>query len=235
MKTILVVEDEFQIANPVKEYLEKVGYRAIWSSTGYEALDDIKIHNVDLVLLDLMMPDLDGYGFLERLRRSSDIPVIIISAKTRPQDKVRGFDLGADDYVTKPFSLTELRSRIEYHLRKSSKNNLADKENRKKEIFEGGLEFDKENGEFLINDQDPNLTIKEKEILELLIKNKGNILSKNDIYETVWKEESLDGNNTVTVHIKSLREKLKEDLKKPKFIETVWGKGYKFIGKNHED
>ncbi|MDO5718582.1 MAG: response regulator transcription factor [Tissierellia bacterium] len=225
MKTVLIVEDDYQIAAPVKEYLESNGYRAIWSSTGYEALEDVEIHDIDIILLDIMMPDLDGYGFLEKLRMSSDIPVIIISAKIAVADKVKGFDLGADDYITKPFSLTELKARIEYHLKKKKK--VYETEKMK---FIGGLEYNTANNEFKINGEKIVLTSKESDILSLLIKNEGKVISKKDIYEIVWAEENTEGNNTITVHIKSIREKLKEDLKSPIYIETVWGKGYKFIG-----
>lgn len=227
MKTILIVEDDYQIASPVKEFLERNNYKAIWSSTGFEALEDIELYKIDLVLLDLMMPDLDGYGFLDRLRRKSRIPVIIVSARTAVSDKVKGFELGADDYLTKPFSLMELITRIEYHLKKNQpkieKNDSIYK-------FKSGLIYNSKTMEVKEGDYTATLTSKEADILDLFIVNKGNTLSKKDIYETIWAEEDLEGNNTITVHIKSIREKLNEDLKKPKYIETVWGKGYKFIG-----
>lgn len=227
MKTILIVEDDYQIAAPVKEFLENHGYMTIWSSTGYEALEDTELHDVSLVLLDLMMPDLDGYGFLERFRLKSSVPVIIISAKIAVSDKVKGFELGADDYITKPFSLTELKTRIEYHLKKAEK--IVDVENKTTD-FIGGLSYNPRTNEFYLNDKKVLFTSREAEILSLLIKNDDKTLSKKDIYEIIWAEKELEGNNTITVHIKSIREKLNEDLKEPTYIETIWGKGYKFIG-----
>ncbi|MDO5690550.1 MAG: response regulator transcription factor [Tissierellia bacterium] len=228
MKTILVVEDDFEIASLIKEYLERNGYRAIWSSTGFEALEDIELYEIDLVVLDIMMADLDGFGFLERLRLSKNTPVIIVSARITIEDKVRGFELGADDYITKPFSLVELKTRIAYHLRRGNPND--EKTDADHLCFEGGLEYFPMIKKFTLKGERLNLTSKEIDIIDLMIKNEGRVLSKKEIYETVWAEQDMEGNNTITVHIKSIREKLKEDLKEPKYIETVWGKGYRFIG-----
>lgn len=227
MDTVLIVEDDYHIAAPVKEFLENAGYKTVWSSTGFEALEDSELHDISIVLLDLMMPDLDGYGFLERFRLKSKVPVIIISAKIAVSDKVKGFELGADDYITKPFSLTELKTRIEYHLSKAA--GYQQTEN-KVINFLGGLEYYPMSSEFYLNGEKLIFTSKEAEILSLLIKNNDKVLSKKDIYEIVWAEKELEGNNTITVHVKAIREKLKEDLKEPTFIETIWGKGYRFIG-----
>ncbi len=228
MKTILIVEDDYEIASSVKEYLERDGYRAIWSSTGFEALEDVDLYDVDLIVLDIMMPDLDGFGFLERLRLSRSVPVVIVSARISVEDKVRGFELGADDYITKPFSLKELRTRIQYHLKKDNKT--LEQPECDQLTYDGGLIYTPSSKSFELKGKKLNLTSKEAEILDLLIRNHNSALSKREIYETIWAEQDVEGNNTVTVHIKSIREKLREDLKEPKYIETVWGKGYRFIG-----
>lgn len=228
MKTILLAEDDYEIAKLIKEYLKEFDYKVIWSSTGYEALEDFQNNDVDLVVLDIMMPELDGYGFLDRLRKFSNIPVIIISANTKTSYKVEGFNLGADDYLTKPFSLLELKIRIEYHLKNAGKTVNIEEEN--DIIYDGGLKYLKDTSQFFIKNEEIHLTQIEEKILLLLMKNPKKLFNKSEIYKIIWADDSELCNSTVTVHMKSLRQKLRENLKEPKLIETVWGKGYRFIG-----
>lgn len=163
MKTILIAEDDYEIAKLIKEYLKEFEYKVIWSSTGYEALEDFQNNDVDLVVLDIMMPELDGYGFLDRLRKFSNIPVIIISANTKTSYKVEGFNLGADDYLTKPFSLLELRIRIEYHLKNAGKLTNSEEEN--EVIYDGDLKYIKDTSQFFIKNEEIHLTQIEEKIL----------------------------------------------------------------------
>lgn len=226
MTKILVVEDDYEIASSVREFLKNEGYESIWSSNGYEALEDFRQENIDLIILDIMMPDMDGFAFLKRLRELNDVPVIIISARVATQEKVKGFQLGADDYMTKPFSLAELRARIHYHLKK--KQNV---ERELKDIqFCEGLRYSAESDRFFKDGKKIVFTAKEHGLLLYLIRHPEVVHSKKNLYEAIWVEEDMTGNNTVTVHIKSIREKIGDDLKTPKYIETVWGKGYRFIG-----
>lgn len=224
---ILIAEDDQEIAMAIKEYLYQNGYMITWGSTGLEALEEFNLKQFDLIIIDIMMPEMDGFTLCKHIRLKSNVPIIILSAKDKEMDKVEGLNIGADDYMTKPFSLMELQARVNRHLKryKSSQGKKEDKIQR----FLDGLKIDMENNIVYLNDKKISLTIKELDILILLIKNKDKTLPKGIIYQNVWKDLDLD-NNTVTVHIKTLREKLREDIRNPKFIETVWGKGYRFIG-----
>lgn len=224
---ILIAEDDQEIAMAIKEYLYQNGYMITWGSTGLEALEEFNLKQFDLIIIDIMMPEMDGFTLCKHIRLKSNVPIIILSAKDKEMDKVEGLNIGADDYMTKPFSLMELQARVNRHLKRyeSSQGKKEDKIQR----FLDGLKIDMENNIVYLNDKKISLTIKELDILILLIKNKDKTLPKGIIYQNVWKDLDLD-NNTVTVHIKTLREKLREDIRNPKFIETVWGKGYRFIG-----
>ncbi|MGO1469376.1 MAG: response regulator transcription factor [Tissierella sp.] len=224
---ILVVEDDLEIAMAIREYLNKKGYKVTWASTGVEGLEEFNKDKFDLVTIDIMMPEMDGFTLCKNIRMKSEVPIIILSAKDKELDKVDGLNIGADDYVTKPFSLMELHARINRHLERYGSFKEENPENSIKYI--DGLRLDFENNIIYLNDQRLNLTGKEYEILNLFIKNPKKIFSKEEIYENIWGGSKLD-NNTVTVHIKTLREKLNEDIRNPIFIETVWGKGYRYIG-----
>lgn len=224
---ILVVEDDLEIAMAIKEYLNKEGYKVTWASTGVEGLEEFNNNDFDLVTIDIMMPEMDGFTLCKNIRMKSRVPIIILSAKDKELDKVDGLNIGADDYVTKPFSLMELHARINRHLKRYGK---FKEENPEKNIkYMDGLSLDLENNIIYLSNQRLNLTGKEYEILKLFINNPKKTFSKEEIYENIWGGPKLD-NNTVTVHIKTLREKLNEDIRNPIFIETVWGKGYRFIG-----
>lgn len=226
---ILIVEDDEEIALAVKEYLEKIKYTLVWASTGKEGLEEFRKDKFDLLIIDIMMPEMDGFTLCKNIRLKSEVPIIIISAKHGDDDKVKGLKIGADDYLTKPFSLVELEARVQSHLRKYKKyiGNVSIDSGC---IYKGGLTIDEDKKDIKINGEQVHLTSKELELLILMSQNPNRAFTKKELYENIWNESDVDGNNTVTVHIKALREKLKEDVKKPQFIETVWGIGYRFIG-----
>lgn len=226
---LLIVEDDEAIANILKEHLQKEGYEVWWSSTGKEGLDDFKKQNFHLVMIDIMLPEMDGYTLCKNIRWISEVPILIISAKQTDLDKVKGLKLGADDYITKPFSLLEISARVEVQLRRYRKSKGISLSVNSIEFIEGLTILPEENRVLLKNIEIP-LTSKEFDLLLLMSQNPNKTFSKKELYEHIWQSIDVDGNNTVTVHVKSLREKLGDDVKKPTFIQTVWGTGYKFIG-----
>ncbi len=226
---LLIVEDDEAIANIIKEHLQKEGYEVWWSSTGKEGLDDFKKQNFHLVMIDIMLPEMDGYTLCKNIRWISEVPILIISAKQTDLDKVKGLKLGADDYITKPFSLLEISARVEAHLRRYIKNTGISLSVNSIEFIEGLTILPEEN-RVLLKNTEISLTSKEFDLLLLMSQNPNKTFSKKELYEHIWQSIDVDGNNTVTVHVKSLREKLGDDVKKPTFIQTVWGTGYKFIG-----
>ncbi|MCY6957726.1 response regulator transcription factor [Clostridium brassicae] len=226
---ILVVEDDEEIAEAIKEYLEMDKYEVIWASTGKEGLDEFYRGKFDLLLIDIMMPEMDGFTLCKNIRLKSEVPLLIISAKHGDLDKVKGLELGADDYLTKPFSLVELKARIESHLRRYRRYKNSEIDEGVLE-YKGGLRIYKDKKDLEIDGEKIRLTLKEWELLMLMIVNPNRAFTKKEIYENVWNEKDINGNNTVTVHIKEIREKLRDSIKNPKYIETVWGTGYRFIG-----
>ena len=226
---LLIVEDDEQIASILKEYLTNKGYEVNWASTGNEGLEDFKIGNYDLLIVDIMLPGLDGYSLCQSIRIISDVPILIVSARNKELDKIKGLKIGADDYVTKPFSLAEVEARIESLLRRYKKTVC---EGSPEEVYryEGGLEINFNRKQVFMNGETLLLTATEWSLLTILAKNPSRPFTKKELYENVWQEEDIEGSNTVTVHIKQLRTKLKEDSKNPKYIETAWGIGYRFIG-----
>lgn len=226
---ILLVEDDREIARIICDHLRKEGYHVMWASTGKEGWEDFKYEHVDMVLIDLMLPEMDGFTLCRRIRLESNVPILIISARNEDKSKIKGLDLGADDYITKPFSLEELRARINSHLRRYRRFQNKDTDSQKME-YAHGLIIDFLKEVVYLNHSPIMLTSKEKELLFLLAKNPFQTFSKTELYEHIWKQEDVEGNNTVTVHIKALRTKLKDESKNAKFIQTVWGKGYRFIG-----
>lgn len=226
---LLIVEDDEQIASVLQEYLQKKGYEINWASTGNEGFEDFKANHYDLLIVDIMLPGLDGYSLCQSIRLISDIPILIASARNKELDKIKGLKIGADDYVTKPFSLPEMEARIESLLRRYKK---TAREGNVEEVYryEGGLEINFSRKQVFLNSEVLLLTATEWSLLTILAKNPSRPFTKKELYESVWQEENIEGSNTVTVHIKQLRAKLKEDSKHPKFIETAWGIGYRFIG-----
>lgn len=227
---LLIVEDDEAIASILKEHLEKDGYEVQWSSTGKEGLEDFKKEAFHLVMVDIMLPEMDGFTLCKNIRWiNEDIPILIISAKQTDMDKVNGLRLGADDYITKPFSLLEVSARVEAHLRRYRRKE-GTAHNDKKLEFKNGLTISLEENIAAIEGKDVGLTSKEFELLLLMAQNPHKPFSKQELYEHIWQSVDVEGNNTVTVHVKALREKIKDDIKNPHFIQTVWGIGYKFIG-----
>lgn len=230
---ILIVEDDEQIASILKEYLINRGYEINWASTGNEGLEDFKIGNYDLLIVDIMLPGLDGYSLCQSIRLISDVPILIASARNKELDKIKGLKIGADDYVTKPFSLPEVEARIESLLRRYNRT-IREGGLEETYTYAGGLQINFNRKQISIDEQEIFLTATEWSLLTILAKNPNRPFTKKELYENVWQEEDIEGSNTVTVHIKQLRTKLKEDSKNPKYIETAWGIGYRFIGRRME-
>ncbi|WP_449539413.1 response regulator transcription factor [Ferdinandcohnia sp. Marseille-Q9671] len=228
-ENILLVEDDKEIARIVVDYLRKEGYRVTWASTGKEGWEDFKHEKYDLALIDLMLPEMDGYTLCESIRLESEIPLLILSARNEEESKIRGLNLGADDYVTKPFSLEELGARISSHLRRFRRyNNNVTTDNLINYLNDLTIDFTNEL--VFLKGSIIQVTSKELELLFLLARNPLKTFSKKELYEHIWQQEDVEGNNTVTVHIKSLRTKLGDTTRSAKFIQTVWGVGYRFIG-----
>lgn len=227
---ILIIEDDMEIASVIKEHLIRENYYVNWASTGLEGLKDFNDNNYDIVLLDIMLQEMDGFNVCKNIRLISDKPIIMLSAKKEVVDKVTGLKIGADDYVTKPFSLIELEARIEINIRRYRKSSESVLKSSNVRRFKGGLEIIDEEMKVLLDKQNIELTGKEYSLLLLMASNINRVFSKSELYESVWNEGDIEGNNTVTVHIKEIRQKLKDNPKNPKYIQTVWGTGYKFIG-----
>ncbi len=224
---ILVVDDDKEIADAIKKLLTFEGYDVIKAYNGMEALDALVTNDIQLILLDVMMPKLDGLSTTMKIRESKNIPIIILSAKSEDSDKILGLSMGADDYVTKPFNPQELVARVKSQLRRYMF--LGDMGNIKKssQIVVGGLSLDTETKEFKVDGELVKLTPTEFKIMEFLISNAGIVFSAEKIYEKVWQEEAYSAENTVMVHISRIREKIEINPKEPKYLKVVWGIGYK--------
>ncbi len=227
-ETILVVDDNKEIVYSISELLKYEGYRIIKAYDGMEALEALEREKIDLILLDVMMPRLNGLSALMKLREKSRIPVIILSAKTEESDKVSGLVLGADDYVEKPYNPAELTARIKAHLRRYHAwgGERPEAEADEDRIVNGGLELDKKQRLAVVEGEEVRLTA--NKILELLMEHPGQIFPAEQIYEKVWNEQTdYAVENTVMVHIRHIREKVEIDSKKPRYVKVVWGIGYK--------
>lgn len=223
--TVLVVDDEKEIRDAIEIYLKNEGVRVLKAQDGVEALEMLHENEVHLILLDVMMPRLDGISATHRIREEKNIPIIILSAKSEDTDKILGLQVGADDYVTKPFNPMELVARVKSQLRRYV--TLGTFEGIKKVIDLKGLTIDKESKEVTVQGVPVKLTPIEYKIVELLMTNAGRVFSINDIYERVWKEPGYNAENTVAVHIRKIREKIEIDPKNPRYLKVVWGIGYK--------
>ncbi|MBO1002826.1 response regulator transcription factor [Pseudogracilibacillus auburnensis] len=226
---LLLVEDDPEIARVVRDMFVHEGYKVTWATTGLEGWEDFQEGQYDLVLVDLMLPEMDGFTLCKNIRWNSDVPLIIISARKKDEDKVEGLDIGADDYVAKPFSLAELKARVDSQLRRWKRYQGVPK-HENKSTFSGGLTIFWEQNKVTIDEEEIALTIKEFDLLKVLAQNPDRIFSKEELFEHVWRQVDQEGLHTITVHIKSLRGKLNDPVKTPLFIQTVWGKGYQFIG-----
>ena len=227
--TILVVDDEKEIAELVEIYLVSDGYRVLKATNAQEGLDILEREEVHLVLLDIMMPGMNGLEMCEQIRKSRNIPIIMLSAKSTDLDKIRGLGTGADDYVTKPFNPLELTARVKSQLRRYMQLNPngGAEEKQKNEISVRGLVINRDNHRVMVDGEEIRLTPIEFDILFLLASNPGKVFSTDEIFEKVWNEKVYEANNTVMVHIRRLRGKMKEDSRTDKIITTVWGVGYK--------
>lgn len=226
-ETILIVDDEKEIRKLIQIYLKNEGYNTILAENGEEALKILENNDIHLIVLDIMMPKMDGIEACLKIREDRNMPIIMLSAKSEDMDKILGLTTGADDYVTKPFNPLELVARIKSQLRRYTKLNNIDPMN--KSIIEiDGLIINIDTHEIKVDGKEVKLTPREFDILELLARNKGIVFSIEKIYETVWKEDFYDSNNTVMVHIRKIREKIEENSRNPRYIKTVWGVGYKF-------
>ena len=223
---ILVCDDEREIVEAIRIYLEKEGYHVLTAYDGEQALSVMEQQEVHLVLLDVMMPVLDGFSTIMRLRESKNIPVIMLSAKSEDSDKILGLNLGADDYISKPFNPLELVARVRSQLRRYTV--LGSQAAQTDTVYEnGGLSVDDERKEVTVDGQPVHLTPSEYKILLLLLKNAGKVFSIEQIYEQVWNEPAYSAENTVAVHIRRIREKIEINPKEPKYLKVVWGVGYR--------
>lgn len=222
---VLVVDDEKEIRDAIEIYLKNEGITVFQASDGMEAIERLAEQEVHLVILDMMMPRLDGISATFKIREQKNIPIIILSAKSEDSDKVLGLQVGADDYVTKPFNPLELIARVKSQLRRYV--TLGTYEGNSKLINLNGLTLDREAKEVAIHEEAVKLTPLEYKIVELLMSHPGRVFSINEIYERVWKEPCYNAENTVAVHIRKIREKIEIDPKNPRYLKVVWGIGYK--------
>lgn len=222
---ILVLDDEKEIADLVEVYLENENYNVFKFYDAKEAIHCIESQKLDFAILDVMVKEIDGFKICKMIRdKGLNFPIIMLTAKIEDKDKIQGLALGADDYITKPFNSLELIARVKSAYRRYTKYNEKIEDNI---IDINGLEIDAQKHICKLYDNNIELTPMEFEILFYLIQKRGNVVSSEELFEKVWKEKYLESNNTVMVHIRRIREKLKEDTKNPKFIKTVWGVGYK--------
>ena len=222
---ILVVDDEQEIADLLELYLISDGYQVVKSSDALEGLAIMEREKIDLVLLDIMMPKMDGLEMCRRIREKHNVPIIMVSAKTQELDKIVGLTTGADDYVTKPFNPLELVARVKSQLRRYT--TLSSTPSGDAVYEAGGLVINDELKKVTVDGEEVKLTPIEYNILLLLMKNKGKVFSISQIYEEIWNEEAIGADNTVAVHIRHIREKIEINPKEPRYLKVVWGVGYK--------
>lgn len=228
MYQILVCEDEKSIGDALEIYLKNEGYEVLRAENGIEALETLKKEEVHLILMDIMMPKMDGIRATMKIREEKNIPIIILSAKGEDYDKVLGLNVGADDYVTKPFNPIELLARVKSQLRRfTSLGSLNQTVSKSAIVKTGGLEIDLDAHRVTVDGEEKKLTPVEFGILSFLAQNAGNVFSISQIYENVWNEPSLNVENTVSVHIRRIREKIEINAREPKYVKVVWGVGYK--------
>ena len=227
MSKVLIIEDEPEIADLEKDYLEMSGYEVITETDGKKGLERAKTVDIDLLILDLMLPGVDGYEICKELREEKDIPIIMVSAKKDDIDKIRGLGLGADDYMTKPFSPSELVARVKAHL--SRYERLIGSNQKSNDIIEiRGIKIDKTARRVFVNGEEKAFTTKEFDLLTFLAENPNHVYTKDELFREIWDMDSVGDIATVTVHIKKIREKIEYDTSHPQYIETIWGVGYRF-------
>ena len=227
MSKVLIIEDEVAIAELQKDYLEINDYEVTIEHDGAKGLEAALKEEFDLVILDLMLPGMDGYEICKNIRSKKDIPIIIVSAKKDDIDKVRGLGLGADDYMTKPFSPSELVVRVKAHL--SRYERLVSATHKTNDMVEvRGIKIDKTARRVYVGGEEKVFTTKEFDLLTFLAENPNRVFSKDELFREIWDMESIGDIATVTVHIKKIREKIEDDTSNPQYIETIWGVGYRF-------
>lgn len=225
MNTILVCDDERDIVAALKIYLEADGYRVLTASNGREALETVRNETVQLVLLDIMMPGMDGITAMSQLRAFSNVPVILLTAKSEDSDKILGLNVGADDYITKPFNPVEVLARVRSQLRRYLQ--LGGTAPAPAVLKIGGVELDDRAKTVSVDGESVSLTPKEYDILHFLMQNPGRVFSPSEIYRQVWDELPLNADNALAVHIRHIREKIEISPADPRYLKVVWGKGYK--------
>lgn len=226
---ILVCDDDKEIVGAISIYLENDSYTVFKAFNGQEALNIIEEKKIHLIIMDIMMPQMDGLRATMKIREKNNIPVILLSAKSEDTDKILGLNMGADDYITKPFNPLELLARVKSQLRRYT--SLGSMEIERNVYISGGLIVDDERKSVTVDGEEVKLTPVQYKILLLLLKNAGKVFSIDEIYENVWSEEAFNAENTVAVHIRKIREKIEIDPKNPEYLKVVWGIGYK-IEKN---
>ena len=227
MYNILVVDDDKEIVESIEIYLENEGFNIYKAYNGLEALEILMEEEIHLILMDIMMPKLDGIKATIKIREEKNIPIILVSAKSEDTDKIIGLNIGADDYITKPFNLLELVARVKSNLRRYITLGNYNNENNKDILKSGGLELNTSTKEVKVDGELVKITPIEFKILKLLLANKGRVFSIDEIYEKVWNEESFNVETTVAVHIRRIREKIEINPKEPRYLKVVWGVGYK--------
>ncbi len=227
MSKILIIEDEEVIADLEKDYLELSGFEVEITNNGKDGLAQALKGDFSLVILDLMLPEMDGFEVCKKIREERNIPIIMVSAKKDDIDKIRGLGLGADDYITKPFSPSELVARVKAHLNRYDR--LVGSSQKKNDMIEiRGLQIDKTARRVWIDNEEKAFTTKEFDLLAFLAENPNRVYSKEELFREIWDMDSIGDIATVTVHIKKIREKIEYDSANPQYIETIWGVGYRF-------
>ncbi|MDO5000874.1 MAG: response regulator transcription factor [Eubacteriales bacterium] len=224
MYSILICDDERDIVSALKIYLEAEGYRTVCAYSGAQALKALENEEIHLVLMDIMMPEMDGISAMAKLREKSNVPVILLTAKSEDTDKILGLNVGADDYVTKPFNPVELLARVRSQLRRYM---LLGGSAAAAELVNGGLALNDKSKEFTVDGEPISLTPTEFEILRLLMRHPGEVFRPADIYRQVWRDQPYGAESTVAVHIRHIREKIEIDPSDPRYVKAVWGQGYK--------
>lgn len=226
MKRILIIEDEREIAELERDYLEVNGFQCEIVSTGTEGLQKATSEPFDLIILDLMLPGIDGFALCNKIRKVKDIPILMVTARNEDIDLIRGFDRGADDYIKKPFNPNELVARVKAHIARYDR--LVQRGQEKKEIRVGSLVIDQEARRVYVNGVEKIFTAKEFDLLSFLAIHPNQVFTKEHLFERIWGIDAIGDTSTVTVHIRKIREKIEADPSNPEYIETVWGVGYRF-------
>lgn len=228
MEKILVLDDEQSIADLIEVYLKSENYNVLKFYNGHDALKCIENENIDLAILDVMLPDINGFSICQQIRQKHNFPVIMLTAKDEEIDKITGLTLGADDYITKPFRPLEMVARVKAQLRRFTKYNSVESNLEENSIVFSGLVLNKDKHECILNEKPLTLTPTEFSILWVLASNRGRVVSSEELFHEVWGDKYFtNSNNTVMVHIRHLREKMRDSAEHPKYIKTVWGVGYK--------